>query len=121
MAPGVSGIKLILSVMSPLKVEVLVSQLCLTLSDSIDSHLSGSSVTEFSGKNTEVGCHFLLQGIFLDPGIKPGSSALQADSLRFESPGKPHESLGSRLSGSNSSDQFKLFKMREKLWNIGIY
>ena len=26
-----------------------------------------------SGKNTGVGCHFLLQGIFPNPGIKPGS------------------------------------------------
>ena len=33
------------------------------------------------GKNTGVGCHFLLQGIFPDPGIKPRSPALQADSL----------------------------------------
>ena len=33
------------------------------------------------GKNTGVGCHFLLQGI-PDPGIQPGSPALQADSLQ---------------------------------------
>ena len=55
------------------------------------------------------------------PRDRTWSSALHADSLLFESPGKPHESLGSRLSGSNSSDQFKPFKMREKLWNTGIY
>ena len=30
--------------------------------------------------NTGVGCHSLLQGTFLDPEIKPRSSALQADS-----------------------------------------
>ena len=35
-----------------------------------------------------VGCHFLLQGIFPDPGIKPRSPALQADSLLFEPLGK---------------------------------
>ena len=34
------------------------------------------------GKNTGVGCHSLLQGIF--PRIKPGSSALQADFLLSE-------------------------------------
>ena len=28
------------------------------------------------GKNTAVGCHFLLQGIFPNPGIQPGSPAL---------------------------------------------
>ena len=32
---------------------------------------------EFPGKNTTgVGCHFLLQEIFPDPGIEPGSPAL---------------------------------------------
>ena len=39
------------------------------------------------GKNTGVGCHFLLQGIWrTDPGVEPG---LQADSLLSEPPGKP--------------------------------
>ena len=41
------------------------------------------------GKNTGVGCHFLLQGIFPTGGIEPGSPTLQADSLPSESPGKP--------------------------------
>ena len=41
------------------------------------------------GKNTGVDYHSLLQGIFLDPGIEPGSLALQADSLPSEPPGKP--------------------------------
>ena len=42
------------------------------------------------GKNIGAGCHFLLQGGDLfDPGIKPGSPALQADSLLSEPPGKP--------------------------------
>ena len=39
-------------------------------------------------KNTGVGCHFLLQGNLPNPGIKPGSPALQADSWPFESLGK---------------------------------
>ena len=39
---------------------------------------------DFSGKNTRVGCHFLLQGNLLHPGIEPGSPALQADSLATE-------------------------------------
>ena len=38
------------------------------------------------GKNTGVDCHSLLQGIFPDPGIEPGSPALQADSLPSEPP-----------------------------------
>ena len=42
------------------------------------------------GKNTGVGCRSLLQGIFLtQEGIKPGSAALQMDSLPAELPGKP--------------------------------
>ena len=40
------------------------------------------------GKNTGVGCHFLLQGI-LDPGIKPRAPALQVDSLPPQPPEKP--------------------------------
>ena len=36
------------------------------------------------GKSTGVGSHCLLQGIFPDPGGKPGSPALQADSLPSE-------------------------------------
>ena len=34
------------------------------------------------------GCHFLLPGDLPDPGIKPGSPALQMDSLPTEQPGK---------------------------------
>ena len=34
-------------------------------------------------------CHFLLQGDLRNPGIEPGSPALQADSLLTELPGKP--------------------------------
>ena len=45
------------------------------------------------GKNTEVGCHFLLQGVFRtqgsNPGLKPRSPTLQADCLLAEPPGKP--------------------------------
>ena len=40
-------------------------------------------------RNTGAGSHALLQGIFLtDPGIEPGSPALQAGSLPSEPPGK---------------------------------
>ena len=41
------------------------------------------------GKNTGVGCHSLLQGIFPELGIQPRSLALQADSLLSELSGKP--------------------------------
>ena len=41
-----------------------VAQLCPTLCDPLDCNLPGSSVWDFLGKNTEVGCYVLLQGIF---------------------------------------------------------
>ena len=44
-----------------------------TLFDSMDYTPPGSSVHgDFPGKNTEVGCHALLQGIFLTQGLKAG-------------------------------------------------
>ena len=50
------------------KVKVLVTQLCPTLSSSMDCSPPGSSVWNSQGKNTGVDCHFLLQGIFLTQG-----------------------------------------------------
>ena len=68
----------------------LVAQSCLTLCDLMDCSPPGSSVHGDSpGKNTGVGCHALLQEIFPGPGIKPGSPALQVDSLPAVLPGKP--------------------------------
>ena len=43
----------------------------------------------FPGKNTGVGCHFLLQGNLPHPGIEPRSPTLQADALPSEPPRKP--------------------------------
>ena len=48
-------------------------QSCLTFCNPTDCSPSGSSIHEESpGKNTELGCHALLQGIFLTQ-IKPTS------------------------------------------------
>ena len=57
----------------------------------MDCSLPGSFVYGDSpGKNTEVGCHTLPPpGDLPNPGIKPRSPALQADSLSSELPGKP--------------------------------
>ena len=41
----------------------------------------------------------LLQGIFLTPGIEPGSPALQAESLPSELPGEPN--LNIKMSSNN--------------------
>ena len=48
-------------------------QLCLTLCDSMDCSLPGSSSVQGDplGKNTGLGCHALLQGIFLTQGSTP--------------------------------------------------
>ena len=43
--------------------------------------------------NTGEVCHFLLQGNLPNPGIEPGSPAMQADSLPIELPGKIQASL----------------------------
>ena len=64
------------------------------MSDSLQPHGQhsppGSCVHGDSpGKNIGVACHALIQGDFPNPGIKPRSPALQADSLPSEPPGKP--------------------------------
>ena len=51
----------------------LVTQSCLSLCDPMDCNLPGSSVLGNSpGKNTRMGCHALLQGIFPTQGSNPG-------------------------------------------------
>ena len=51
----------------------LVARSCLTLCDPMDYSPSGSSVYGDSpGRNTRVGCHALLQGIFPTQGSNPG-------------------------------------------------
>ena len=66
---------------------MLASPSCLTSHDPMDCNLPGSSVPRILQART--GNHFLLQGGLHDPGIKPGSPALQADFLPSEPPGKP--------------------------------
>ena len=46
-----------------------VAQSCLILWNPMDRSPPGSSV---HGKNTGVGCHAILQGVFLTPGSNPG-------------------------------------------------
>ena len=45
----------------------------------------------FPGKNTGVGCHFLLQGIFLTHGLNPNLLHWQVDSLPLWHLGSPRE------------------------------
>ena len=49
----------------------LVAQSCPTLCNPMDCSLPGFSVHGILGKNTRVGCHALLHGIFLTQGSNP--------------------------------------------------
>ena len=70
-----------LSVVMMIKSCELVAQLYPAVCDPMDCSPPGSSVWNSPGKNTGVGCHFLLQRIFLTQELNPGSPELQADSL----------------------------------------
>ena len=61
-----------------------MAQLCPTLCDPMDYSPSGSRQEYWRG------LPFPSPGDLPDPGIKPGFSALQADSLLSEPLGKPH-------------------------------
>ena len=66
-----------------------VVQSCLTLCNPVDYSPPGSSLMGFSRQGYWSGLPFPSPGDLPNPGIKPGSSALQADSLTSEPPGKP--------------------------------
>ena len=68
-----------------------VTQWCLTLCDPMDCSLSGSSVHGiFQARVLEWIAISFSPGDLPDPGIEPGSPALQADALPSEPPGKSH-------------------------------
>ena len=64
------------------------------MSDSLQPHgLESSRLLcpwDSPGKNTGVSSHSLFPGYPPNPGIRPGSPELQADSLPSEPPGKPY-------------------------------
>ena len=64
----------------------LVAKWCLTLV-SLPARLL--CPRDFPGKNTRMGCHFLLQGNLPNLGVEPGSPALACGFFATESPGKP--------------------------------
>ena len=60
----------------------LVAKACLTFCDSMDCKPALLLCPwDFPGKNSVVGCYFLLQGIFLTKGSSPHLLHWQADSL----------------------------------------
>ena len=66
------------------EVKVLVAELCPTPGDPMDCSPPGSLSMEFSRQEYRSGLLFPSPGDLPDPGIKPGSPALQADSLPSE-------------------------------------
>ena len=69
---------------------VLVAQSCLILCEPMDCSPPGSSVHGDSlGKNTGVGCHALLQRIFLTQGLNPGLLHCRRIILLSEPPREP--------------------------------
>ena len=73
-----------------MKVKVLVTQSCPVLCDPMDSSPSRLlHLWEFPRQEYWSGLPFPSPGNLPDPGIKPRSPALQADSLPSEPPGKP--------------------------------
>ena len=70
-------------------VKVKVTQLCLTLRNPMDSSSQPLLSMEFSMQEYLRKLPFPSPGDLPNPGIKPRSPALQADSLLPEPPGKP--------------------------------
>ena len=78
------------NIIVPITVKVLTAQSCPTLCDPVDCSLAGPFVHEFSRQEYWSGLPFPFPGDLPDPGIEPGSPALQAESLPLELPGKPY-------------------------------
>ena len=78
------------NIIVPITVKVLTAQSCPTLCDPMDCSLAGPFVHEFSRQEYWSGLPFPFPGDLPDPGIEPGSPALQAESLPLELPGKAY-------------------------------
>ena len=71
------------------KCESEVAQSCLTLFNPIDCSLQACPSMAFSRQEYWSGLSFPSPGYLPNSGMEPGSSALQADILPSEPPGKP--------------------------------
>ena len=84
-----------------MKVKVLFDQLCLTLCNPMDCSWPGSPVHGVLQARMLEWVAIPFSGDLPNPGVEPGSPALQADSLPTEPPGKhffqfPHWEISSR-------------------------
>ena len=94
---------------------VLLTQSCWTLCDPTDCSPPGSLCMGLSRQEYWSGLPFSFPGDLLNPGIKPESASLQADSLPSEPAGKSQiyesESLSQSLTKSSKARQ------RSELWD----
>ena len=100
---------------------VLVAQSCLTLCDPIDPIDQASLSMRFSRLGYWSGLPFPSPGDLPNPGIKPGSPALQADSLPTELQGKQKCKRG--ITGLNWLDwkwKWSHSVMSDSLWPHGL-
>ena len=84
-------------------------QSCLTLGDPMDCKLPGSSVHGILQARILAWVAISFSRDLFNPGIKPGSPALQADSSTTEPPGKPHPP-------SMSDHSFLVFQEERETW-----
>ena len=76
-----------------------VTQSCLTFCDPMDYSLQAPPSMGFSRQEYWSGLPFPSPGDLPDPGIEPGSPALQADALPSEPPGKSFKRKKGTYSG----------------------
>ena len=75
---------------------------CPTPCEPMDCGLPGSSIQwDFPGKSIGVGCHFLLQGIFLTQGLNPDHRHCRQMILPSEPQGKPFWRVSSSVTFSS--------------------
>ena len=84
-----------------------VAQLCLAFCNPMDCSPPGSSVHGIFQARYWSGLPFPSPGDLPNPGIEPGSPALEADTLTSEPPGKP---AGQEWSGVDKLELVALFR-----------
>ena len=75
-----------------------------------------SPLSDSPGKNTGVGCHALLQGIFPTQGLNPHLLHCQEGSLSLVPPGKPHKFF---LEPHRSLQQSTFHSLGKMFWRPG--